>query len=341
MKNKVLVGISGGVDSAVCALRLREMGYSVEAAVLRMHEYTELAAAEAVARALDIPLHVVDCTEAFDKIIKSNFVKEYSSGRTPNPCIICNEQVKFAELYKYALAHGFDSIATGHYAKIVRLGDRLTFSIAEDGGKDQSYMLYRLPQDILARLLLPLSDMAKADVRRLARESGIPVADKPDSQEICFLPNGGYAEFVEERAGRFPEGSFISPGGEILGTHKGIVRYTVGQRKGLGIALGERAYVTAINPADNTVTLSPDFLGKTLVTLSDTVASGVTPSAEPASYTAYAKLRYTAPLVKTEATLLPDGSAALRFDAPVRSAPGQSAVLYDGEGRVLFGGFID
>lgn len=338
---KVLVGISGGVDSAVCALRLIQLGYTVEAAVLRMHEYTETDACEAVAASLGVPLHVVDCTEPFDRIVKENLVREYSAGRTPNPCIICNERVKFAYLYSYALEHGFDFIATGHYARVERLDGRLTFRIAEDSRKDQSYMLYRLPQHILSRLLLPLADMTKTEVRAIAEKCGLSVADKPDSQEICFLPDGGYADFVESRAGSFAEGSFVSPDGRILGKHKGIIHYTVGQRKGLGIALGERAYVTDINPEENTVTLSSDFLGKTEIKVSSAVLSGFAPSDHEATVSVRVKLRYTAPLENAVATVYPDGTATLTFDRPVRSAPGQSAVAYDGEGRVLFGGYID
>ncbi len=336
---RILVGISGGVDSACAALELMRSGHTVEGAILKMHEYSDIDGAMRVAEALGIPLHVIDATESFNNIIKENLADEYLAGRTPNPCILCNEKVKFKGLYDFAVEQGFDRIATGHYARIVKCTDRFAVAAASDGRKDQSYMLYRLPQEILSMLLLPLSDVEKSEVRALAADAGIPVADKKDSQEICFLPNGGHAEFIEERRGICPKGDFISPDGVALGRHNGIIRYTVGQRKGLGIALGERVFVTDINPVDNTVTLSPTMIGREEITVDSLVFSGLETLAEGDEIQLTVRLRYSAPRIPTRVTMLHGGVARLEFDTPVTASPGQSAVLYDGD-TVLFGGFI-
>lgn len=336
---KILVGISGGVDSACAALKLMREGHDVEGAILKMHEYSDIDGAVSVAEALKLPLHVIDVSKSFNNIIKENFMDEYLAGRTPNPCILCNERVKFRELYDFAMKNGFDRIATGHYARIAEGNGRFSVACASEGGKDQSYMLYRLPQEILSKLLLPLSDAEKSEVRALAAEAGIPVADKKDSQEICFLPNGGHAEFIEEHRGVCPKGDFISPDGKLLGRHNGIIRYTVGQRKGLGIALGERIFVTDINPTDNTVTLSPAMIGREEVTVESLVFSGIEPQKSGTELCLSVRLRYSAPRIPTCVTMLSDGTARLKFDAPVTASPGQSAVLYDGE-KVVFGGFI-
>ena len=341
---KILLGISGGVDSAFAAKKLIDEGHFVEGAILIMHEYSELSSAREVAGSVGFCLHEIDCRERFSEVVKENFVCEYSHARTPNPCIICNERVKFAVLYEYAVEHGFDAIATGHYAKIVKLnfGDTTRYAVASaaDSRKDQSYMLYRLPQQVLAHLILPLGNMSKEEVREASRLAGISSAERKDSQEICFLPNGGHAEYIESAVGKFPEGNFIDENGKVLGKHKGIIRYTVGQRKGLGIALGERAFVTEINPENNTVTLSSSISGRRVVWISDIVASGLLPSNDEAELMADVKIRYTAPLALAKITLQGDKRARLEFDKPVKCAPGQSAVVYK-DGYVLFGGIIE
>ena len=341
---KILLGMSGGIDSTFAAHKLVFEGHTVEGAVLKMHEYTELSAALSAAENAGIPLHVIDASQSFDSIIKENFVSEYSRARTPNPCIICNERVKFRFLYDYAMEHGFDAIATGHYARVVKLsnedGVRYALAVAGDAKKDQSYMLYRLPQDILSRLYLPLSDLTKEQVRAIASERSIFAADRKDSQEICFLPEGNHAEFVEQRAGKSLPGRFIDELGNTLGMHNGIIRYTVGQRKGLGISLGERMFVTHIDPIENTVTLAPNMQGASAVTISDMVYSGMPSPFEETVVNMLVKLRYTAPLIPAEVHLFPDKTARLEFSENVKAAPGQSAVLY-ADGIVMCGGFID
>ena len=339
---KILVGISGGVDSAFAARRLLDEGHTVEGAVLKMHEYTELDAARQCALSVGLSLHEIDCTADFCQI-KENFVNEYISGRTPNPCIICNERVKFARLYDYAMEHGFDAIATGHYAKIAEItkGDttRYAVSMPEDLRKEQTYMLYRLPQHILSHLVFPLASGTKPQIRALAAEQGIAAADREDSQEICFLPEGNHTAYIESVAGKCREGDFIDPEGKVLGRHKGIIHYTVGQRKGLGISLGERVFVTDIDPENNTVTLSPAVSGRSEIRITDMVYSGMAAPTAETTVTLDVKLRYTAPLISASARLYPDGSATLTFDTPQKSAPGQSAVLYK-NGVVMCGGFI-
>lgn len=347
---RVLLGMSGGVDSSYAAIRLREMGCTVEGAVIKMHEHTECDGAASVAKALGIPLHIIDGTEQFSSIVKRDFVREYSSGRTPNPCIICNERVKFKLLYDYAVRRGFDRIATGHYASIRRIEDEYGVRHAvgmTDSKKDQSYMLYRLPEEILSALLLPLSDMNKDGVREGAREAGLSVSEKKDSMEICFLPNGAHYEYVERALGDRLLGNFVSEDGKILGRHEGICRYTVGQRKGLGISLGERAFVTDIDPISRNITLSESFAGARETRISSVVFTGLTreqllneSASADGEYPYFVRVRYTAPLERCAVSLLPSGEALIRFSTDLRIAKGQSAVVYK-DGCVMLGGIIE
>lgn len=341
MKKRVLLGLSGGVDSTYAAKALAGAGYTVECAVLRMHAHTDLDSAFASAGELGLPLHVIDCTDVFEKTVVENFLDEYTAARTPNPCVICNREVKFKYLLEFADRNGFDMIATGHYARVVSENGRFAVARAGDARKDQTYMLWRLSQDVLSRLLLPLSDVKKENARKELKESGISAAERSDSQEICFIPDGDYAAFVEARRGKSEKGSFVSAGGEVLGTHEGLIRYTVGQRKGLGISLGARAFVTDIDPASNTVTLSLSPKVSNVVFISGMVYSGRKEPEKSTEFTCQVKLRYLAAPVGARAFASPDGTAKLYLDEPVRSVtPGQSAVLYDGD-KVLAGGFID
>ncbi len=337
--------MSGGLDSTYAARVLLDGGYDVAGAVLKMHEYTDVDAARASAAELGIPLYVIDCGEMFKRTVVENFLDEYMAARTPNPCIICNREVKFRALADFAAENGFDRIATGHYARVLKLGSgndvRYALARADDSSKDQTYMLWRLSQDELSRLMLPLSDMKKSDIRVLARDAGLSAAEKKDSQEICFIPDGDYASYVEERRGRSKDGFFVDSEGNPLGRHDGILRYTVGQRKGLGIALGARAFVTDINARSGNVTLSFAPKSSNEVRISDMVFSGMERPDAQVCVSVRAKLRYHTPPAEAEAIIDPDGTAVLRFSEPQKSvAPGQSAVLYDGD-IMLAGGFID
>lgn len=340
---KILLGISGGVDSAYAARKLLDEGHDVCGAILRMHEYSEIDSARCLADEIGIPLVVIDATESFDRIVKGNFCDEYVSGRTPNPCIICNERVKFALLHSYAKANGFDKIATGHYARIVyRLNDGVckpTLMKGIDESKDQSYMLYRLSESILADTVFPLGEMTKTDVRRLSKNAGMTVSERPDSQEICFLPDGNYPEFVENVKGKCQSGNFIDPDGKILGQHKGIIHYTVGQRKGLGISLGERSFVVDINGSENTVTLASKPREIEEVSLADVVYSCAYPAEAIVGRSFLVKLRYSAAPVSAIVKEATEHGISLVLSKPSKCSPGQSAVAYSCD-EVAFGGVI-
>ena len=341
---KILIGMSGGVDSTYAAFKLKDDGHTVEGAVLIMHEYTDLKAAKAAAESVGIPLNVIDARDSFKKCVIPNFIHEYTNARTPNPCIVCNSDVKFRLLCDYARKNGFDAIATGHYANIIKVdtesGVRYAVKRAGDGKKDQTYMLWRLPQDILAMLLLPLGDMTKEKLRSEARTHGLSSADAPDSQEICFIPDGDYVRYIEQHTGASAPGDFVDDEGKVIGKHGGIINYTVGQRKGLGISLGARAFVKRIDPLTNQVTISLDPPLTETVSVSGMVFSSIEePDGEKMELSV--KLRYQAPPIDCTVEFLGEGRAKLTLSAPAKSlTPGQSAVLYDGDVLVA-GGFID
>ncbi len=343
---RILLGMSGGLDSTYAARKLMDEGHAVEGAVIVMHKHTESDAAKEAAAALGIPLHIISAEEQFDRCVVDYFVSEYRQGRTPNPCVVCNSDVKFRVLYDYAVSHGFDMIATGHYARIQKVGagahTRYTLSCARDSKKDQTYMLWMLPQKILSRLCLPLSDMEKDDVRKSARADGISAADRDESQEICFIPSGDYVAFIEERTAPVPHGNFIDADGNVLGEHQGIIRYTVGQRKGLGIAMGQRVFVTDINPEDNTVTLSPNDSYKNTVSVSGMRFSSISEPESDSEHSLFVKLRYLAPRVPCRLKYLGEGRGTVTLESPVRAVtPGQSAVFYDSDATLVAGGFIE
>ena len=341
---KILVGMSGGLDSTYAALKLINEGHEVCGAVIVMHEYTELDGAREAAKALGIPLYEIDATDKFDAV-KSNFVSEYSKGRTPNPCIVCNPLVKFRVLADFAIENGFDRIATGHYAKTIVIekngSTRHTLSRAADSSKDQTYMLHRLPQDILSILMLPLGDEIKTNVREKAREAGLKAAEQKESQEICFIPDGDYASYIIDIKGAFPEGNFVLEDGRVIGRHKGLIRYTVGQRKGLGVSYGERIFVSKIDPVKNEIVLSTEGSFSHRVMVSDIVFSGISQPNTGEKVRLEVKLRYLAKPVGATATFLGDGKAELLLDTPQKAVtPGQSAVMYDAD-VLLAGGFIE
>ena len=340
---RILLGMSGGLDSSFSALKLKEEGHSVEGAVLIMHGYTELDSARSAAKELGIKLHEIDCRTLFEKTVIPDFIEQYRNGRTPNPCIVCNREVKFKALYDYAAENGFDKIATGHYAKI-KIDEKSGKSVicrAIDIKKDQSYMLWRLSPEIIDKLVLPLSDFTKEEIRLMAAERGLSSADRRDSQEICFIPSGDYGAYIEERIGKSREGDFVDSEGKILGRHKGIIHYTVGQRKGLGIALGSRAFITDIDPRTNRITLGFSAKETDKFTVSDIVFSGIPAMREGEACELLVKVRYQAPPVPARVEFLSEKSASVTLLSPAKSVTGgQSAVFYD-EDKLLFGGFID
>ena len=248
MNKKILVGVSGGVDSSVCVDLLKKQGYEVYGAVINFNDHSNSAIEDAhkVASHLDIPICVIDARDSFEKNVVEPFCKSYISGRTPNPCVICNPLVKLKSLCDKADEMGIFNVATGHYAQIVEDDGVFYVKKATNNAKDQSYMLHRLPQNILKRLVLPLGQYEKPEIRAMAQDLSLFNADKPDSQEICFIPDGEHAKFIEARGYKIKSGFFIAPDGKRLTRHKGIHNYTIGQRKGLNIALGKPAFVKEI-----------------------------------------------------------------------------------------------
>ena len=346
--------MSGGVDSSVAAYLLLKSGYTVTGATMKLYrpEDGQEAAcgsdrdiddARAVCDKLGIAHRVYDCTDEFRRTVIGDFADEYRAGRTPNPCIVCNKHLKFGELLKSALDDGHDRIATGHFARVEPDGSgRYLLKKAADASKDQSYMLWQLDQDQLSRVLLPLGGMLKTEVRALAAELGLVTAHKSDSQDICFVPDGDYASFLIRKAGVVPEpGDFVDGDGVVLGHHMGIIHYTIGQRKGLGIALGQPMFVSSKDADTRRVVLcsgdSPLLYAKTVrLDRLNLIASDRLDV--PVRCEAKLRYRHTA----APATLVQTGvsTAVLTFDDPQRApAPGQSAVFYDGD-TVLGGGII-
>ena len=264
--------MSGGVDSSAAAMLLQQQGYDVTGATLRMFSNEDLGLeqdstccslsdvedAKLVAHKLGIPHYVFNFSPCFRRCVIDRFISEYEAGRTPNPCVDCNKHIKFGELLDRARLMDCEYLATGHYARIIFDADRNRWLLArgDDHAKDQSYMLFNLTQQQLAHILLPLADITKPEIRRMSENRGLVTAHKPDSQEICFVPDGGYGTFIEENADTpIRQGNFVTPDGKILGKHKGIIHYTVGQRKGLGIALGRPVFIREIDAKTNRIYL--------------------------------------------------------------------------------------
>ena len=337
---RILLGMSGGLDSTWGARRLLDEGHTVEGACLVMHDETELSLARDAAAALGIALREIDCRARFRETVIRNFASEYSAGRTPNPCIVCNREVKFRELLRAADEGGFDAIATGHYARIGESEGRYFVRRGADASRDQSYVLWSLGQEVLSRLVLPLGGAYKSEVRDEARRAAVASADRPESREICFIPDHDYAAYIERHFGATAPGHFVDAQGNILGEHRGILHYTVGQRRGLGIALGERMYVSEIRPDDNTVVLRPaDSSSISEFRLLSPIFSGALPLGDRESLHAQVSVRYQAKPIG--ATLIREGEDwRVLLDTPLRSVTaGQSAVFYDDD-RLLLGGFI-
>lgn len=348
---RVIVGMSGGVDSAVTAYLLKMKGYDVVGVTLRIvsnegevSRCCEIDDARLVCEKLGIPYHVHNCSARFSQCVIDPFIEAYTQGRTPNPCVVCNRRIKWEELMQAASVLGADYIATGHYAKIEKLQNgRYTVKNAASAKKDQSYMLCRLSQDQLAKTLMPLGDLTKDEVRKIAEYAGLHVATKAESQDICFVPDSDYAAFIEERTGKtFAGGDFVDTEGNVLGQHKGIINYTVGQRKGLGVAAGIPIFVKEIDAGHNKVVLTneEDMYAPGCI-LKDVNYMGLPMPEENAEFDALVKVRYHHQAIP--AKVKGEGDRLIvTFSKPVKAvAPGQTGVLYDADGCVLAGGEID
>jgi len=355
MAARVVLAMSGGVDSSVAAYLLRQQGYDVIGLFMRTgvhgdddgradHKKGCCSAVDAgdarrIADRLDIPFYALDFEIEFERII-DYFADEYLAGRTPNPCVVCNNWLKFGQLWTYARQLEADFIATGHYARVVPGANGVELHRAADPDKDQSYVLYGLRREVLPHLLFPIGGYRKDEVRALAREANLGVADKPDSVEICFVPDNDHAALIRRRR---PEhataGHIVDTAGNVLAEHDGIEGFTIGQRKGLGFAAGERRYVLRIVPGDNDVVIGPR---------EELLASGLEASAvnwlldAPEGVLAcQAKIRYRHTAAPARVTALPDGRAKVEFETPQSAVtPGQAVVFYDGS-RVLGGGWIE
>lgn len=356
-ETKVLVAMSGGVDSSVAAALLKQQGYQVVGVTMQIwpdvsEEEADrhggccsLAAAEdarRVANLLGIPHYVLNLKKVFEEKVISYFCDEYVSGRTPNPCVLCNRDIKFGALLWKAKQIGAEYVATGHYARVVQdPSGRFLLLRGVDRTKDQSYALYMLRQYQLAAAIFPLGSLTKVQVRQIAAELGLPVAEKPESQEICFVTSGNYAEFVRKRKPEhFRPGPILDTSGRVIGTHRGLPYYTVGQRRGLGISAPEPLYVIRIDARRNAIVVGnkEETLAKSFLVSNPNFIPFDTLS-EPLKVTC--KIRYRSE--EAPATVSPAGCAQVRvdFDVPQRAiTPGQSAVFYDGE-MVIGGGIID
>ncbi len=357
-KKKVMLGMSGGVDSSVAAACLLEKGYDVIGVTMQIWpdidedrqkseggccSLSAVDDARWVANKLGIPYYVMNFKSVFEKKVIDYFVSEYISGRTPNPCIACNRYVKFEEMLGKAKSMGIDYIATGHYAKIEYDADRKRYLLKKSAtaAKDQTYALYTMTQDQLAHTLMPIGEYTKDQVREMAKDIGLAVASKPDSQEICFVEDNDYGRFIEEKNGtKIRPGNFVDLDGNVLGKHKGIIHYTVGQRKGLGIAFGRPMFVVGIDVSKNQV-----ILGDENQVFRDTLTAFdlnfISIESLDGEMRVNAKIRYSAKEAPAVISPIGEGRVKVLFDTPQRAiTPGQSVVFYDGD-IVVGGGVIE
>ncbi len=352
MENKkVVIGLSGGVDSAVAAYLLKEQGYEVIGIMLNLSQNDEVYLlqeggccslssvldARKVAELLDIPFYVLNYKDVFKEKIVDYFVKDYLEGNTPNPCVECNRHIKFGKFLKSAKTLGADYIATGHYANVRKVNDKYVLEKGLDKKKDQTYMLYTLTQNQLKHILMPCGNYTKDQVREIAKKIGMDIHNKKDSEEICFVPDGNHGNFISNIA-KVSEGNFVDKNGKVLGKHKGIVYYTIGQRKGLNISLGKPGYVIEIRANTNEVVIGDesDILFKNAIIDNVNIISG---EKLPDGYKVQAKIRYQVNVFDAEVFNLGENKLKVVFDNPQRAiTKGQSLVFYDGD--ILLGGGI-
>lgn len=339
---KALIGMSGGVDSSVAVHLMMRAGFDCIGGTMLLHDSTPDAAqdAEAVAARLGIPFYVFDLSERFRKAVMDEFVGCYERGLTPNPCIVCNRYLKFGAFLDIAREMGCDCVVTGHYAKIEEENGRFLLKKAADEAKDQTYFLYTLTQEQLAHTRFPLGELTKVEARAIAEEQGFINAKKRDSQDICFVPDGDYMAFMERYTGKtYENGNYLDLSGKVVGRHKGAVAYTLGQRKGLGLAMGAPVYVCDKDMAANTVTVGPnEALFHSSLRAADWNWIAIESLKEPIRVMAKARSR----MIEQPATVYPEegGFARVEFDEPQRAiTPGQAVVLYDGD-TVVGGGTI-
>lgn len=355
LNNSVLVGMSGGVDSSVAAALLMEQGYSVSGVTLRLYDgedyecgdtktccsLSDVEDARSVCDRLGLRHYVFNFKDRFKKQVIDKFINEYKCGRTPNPCIDCNRFIKFSEMLARAEQLDISRIATGHYATIKKSGDRFLLCRPKDVSKDQTYVLYSLTQHQLERTLMPLGNLTKNEVREFANEHGFINASKPDSQDICFVPDGDYAGFISRALGEdFASGDFVDLNGKVIGSHGGMIKYTIGQRKGLGMGFGKPVYVVSKNAENNRVVLGDEAdLYSKKVLVRD--VNFITFDKLTAPLYCKAKLRYRQNEQACHIIPLDEKTIIAEFDQPQRAATaGQAAVFYDGD-TVIGGGTID
>jgi tRNA-uridine 2-sulfurtransferase len=349
-KKKVMLGMSGGVDSSVAAILLQQQGYDVIGVTLQIWPHSErddgccsLTAVEdarRVANKLGIPYYVLNMQEEFQKYVIEYFVSEYKSGRTPNPCIACNRYIKFGALLEKAKGMGVDYVATGHYAVIEKDNNRYHLKKSKDNNKDQTYVLYNLTQNQLSKTLFPLGNYTKEEIREIAKDSGLSVASKPDSQEICFVEDNDYHKFIQECTGdNTHKGEFIDIKGNILGYHEGITRYTIGQRRGLGVVTGKPMFVVDIDVENNQVVLGSNedlFIKEIIVEDLNWISIDRLEQAMKVQ----AKIRYKAKEAEAEIIPIEENKVRVIFKEGQRApTPGQSVVFYQDD-FVVGGGII-
>lgn len=353
-KKKILIAMSGGVDSSVCAYLMKKEGHECMGGTMKLYDpeskeisqshtccsNEDVEDARQVAQSLDMPYEVFNFMEGFQEKIIDRFIASYERGITPNPCIDCNRYMKFDGLHDKAKELGYDYVATGHYARIGKKDGEFVLKKGLDPKKDQSYVLYSVDQELLAHTLFPLGEMDKQEVRMIAEKAGFINAQKPDSQDICFVPDGDYAKVIQRRTGKdYPQGDFVDSKGNILGKHQGLIHYTIGQRRGLGIAGPKPYYVKEILAEENKVVLAFDeeLYDQVCYVKNFHWISNKKPSK---SFSCKAKIRYRHKEEACRVELIDDTFVKLSFDKPQRAiTPGQSAVLYDGD-IVLGGGVI-